>query len=55
MSFKKKSFVKVFGSVEVKYVTVTPAARKYWDKLYEPITIILYILLYVIFIDFIRL
>ena len=40
----KKSFVNVFGSVEVENVTVTPAIRKYWDKLYEPITIFLYIL-----------
>ena len=41
---KKKSFVNVFGSVEVENFSVTPATRKYWDKLYEPITIFLYIL-----------
>ena len=34
-SIKKKSFVSVFGSVEVENVTVTPATRKYWDKLYN--------------------
>ena len=27
--FLKKSFVNVFGSVEVENVTVTPATRKY--------------------------
>ena len=41
---KKKSFVNVFGSVEVENVSVTPATHKYWDKLYETITIFLYIL-----------
>ena len=32
----KKLFANFFGSVEVENVTVTPATRKYWDKLYEP-------------------
>ena len=41
---KKKSFVNIFGSVEVENVTVTPAIHKYWDKLYEIIKKFLYIL-----------
>ena len=49
----KKKFVNVFGSVEVENAIVTSAKRKYWDKLYEPIIIFLYILR-AIFINFIR-
>ena len=30
--------------MEVENVTVTPATYKYWDNLYEPIAILLYIL-----------
>ena len=33
-------FVNISDSVEVENVTITPATRKYWDKLYEPITIL---------------
>ena len=44
ISHYKKSFINVFGSVEVENVTVTPATRKYWDKLHQPITFFLYIL-----------
>ena len=40
----KQILLNVFGSVEVENVTVIPATLKYWDKLYEPITIFLYIL-----------
>ena len=40
----KKWFVDVFGSVEVENVTVTPATRKYYDTIYEPIKNFLYIL-----------
>ena len=40
----KKLFLNDFGSVDVENVTVTPATRKYCDKLYEPILIFLAIL-----------
>ena len=42
---KKKSFLNVFGSLEVENVIVIPATGKYWDKLYKLITIFLYIIL----------
>ena len=45
--FPLKKFINtanVFGSVEVENITVTLATSKYWDKLYNPIKIFLYIL-----------
>ena len=50
--FLKKSFVNVFGSVEVENVTVTPATRKYWDNFTNQLQF--FYIFYVIFINFIK-
>ena len=44
LKIKLLFFFLVFGSVEVENVAVTPATRKYCNKIYKPITIFLHIL-----------